>query len=270
MPEINFMGAMQFDPLWGEIRHPARGLELLHLLEGRMDLVLSAATFHASPGDTLLVPREELHVDAFNPEEGLSVFYCSLNWAAESEFLRLVDNTTLQSMSAYRRSQLIEMFDQLRSEESVLGWGDRLLVRSRLQSILMFMVREAASLPAQRDAAPTDQHRRRLMNAARAYLRDHYAQRICLEDVARAVNVSTYYLSHLFSQESEFSLFGYLTALRVEAARNLFRQGDKNVSQVARAVGYHDPNYFSKVFKKHTGFCPKDFQSLTAVHYPGE
>lgn len=268
LPEVNFMGALLFDPLWGEAPHPARGLELLHLLKGRMDLLLDGRSYHAEPGDTLIVPSEARHTDSFDPEEGIEVFYCSLNWTAEPEFSRIVNNDILISMAAYRRAELVELFHQLRSEPASMGWGEELLVRSRLHTVLMFMVREAVSRSTESDDAPSEHHRLRLIAAAKAYLRDHYAQRISLEDVARAVNVSGYYLSHLFSEEGEFSLFEYLTAMRMEQARRLLRGGGKNVSEVARAVGYHDPNYFSKVFKKHMGYCPKDFLALTAVHYP--
>jgi two-component system response regulator YesN len=97
------------------------------------------------------------------------------------------------------------------------------------------------------------------MLAARQYLAEHYTHPITLEEIAAAVGVSAFHLSHVFSEESEFSLFAYLTALRLEKARELLQAGGHNVSEVAAAVGYESSNYFSKVFRKHFGRPPSEF-----------
>ena len=73
------------------------------------------------------------------------------------------------------------------------------------------------------------------------------------------MHVSGYYLSHVFSAESDFTLFSYLTTVRIEQAKALLLAGDMKVSQVAQAVGYQSPNYFSKVFRRHFGCSPRDF-----------
>jgi two-component system response regulator YesN len=106
---------------------------------------------------------------------------------------------------------------------------------------------------------PGRKRRRRLMAQARRYLNEHFNDPICLDDVARALEVSAYYLSHVFSEENGFSLFTYLNALRMERARELLQERTCNVSEVARAVGYEDTNYFSKVFRKHFGRPPSDY-----------
>ena len=65
-----------------------------------------------------------------------------------------------------------------------------------------------------------------------------------LDGIARALNVSPFHLSHVFSEESFYPLFKYLSRLRMEKARALLAGGRLNVSEVARAVGYDDCNYF--------------------------
>ena len=97
------------------------------------------------------------------------------------------------------------------------------------------------------------------MQQARCYLQNHFTGPVCLDDIARALDISSYYLSRIFSEEHDFSLFTYLTALRMERARELLQTGHCNVSEAARAVGYENSNYFSKVFHKHFGRPPSEY-----------
>jgi len=101
---------------------------------------------------------------------------------------------------------------------------------------------------------------RALMLQARQYLEVHYAEPLTLERIATALKVSAYYLSHVFSRESDFSLFAYLTNLRMRRARALLQAGTGNVTEAAHAVGYEDEGYFSKVFRKYFGVPPRDMR----------
>jgi AraC-like DNA-binding protein len=95
------------------------------------------------------------------------------------------------------------------------------------------------------------------MLQARQYLEAHFAEPLSLEGIAAALGVSAYYLSHVFSEENDFTLFASLTHLRMEKARALLQDGQMTVAEVARAVGYDNSNYFSKAFRRHFGVAPR-------------
>ena len=154
-----------------------------------------------------------------------------------------------------RKAELIRQLEQLRQNLREEDTEDQLLARARLLTLLLTMrhtvLGHAVSAGQRAEAGPGNKRRRALMLQARRYLAEHYSGPVCLEDIAHALNISTYYLSHVFSEENDFSLFTYLTTLRMERARELLQAGRLNVSEVARAVGYENSNYFSKVFRKH-------------------
>ena len=77
-----------------------------------------------------------------------------------------------------------------------------------------------------------------------------------LNDIARALRVSPFYLSHVFGKESDFSLFNYLTALRMNRAKELLAEGKLNVAEAASMVGYDNTHYFAKIFRQHFGHAP--------------
>jgi two-component system response regulator YesN len=92
------------------------------------------------------------------------------------------------------------------------------------------------------------------------YLREHYAEPITLNSTAEAAQVSTAYLSRLFSEQLRTGFSDYLTELRIEKAEKLLRETRMNIKEVSFASGFQDPNYFSKIFRKVTGMLPSAFR----------
>lgn len=91
------------------------------------------------------------------------------------------------------------------------------------------------------------------------YLDERFADQVQLSGVAEAAQVSSAYLSRLFTEHLHTNFVDYLTELRVERAERLFSEARMNVKEVSFAVGYQDPNYFSKIFRKATGLSPSAY-----------
>ena len=75
--------------------------------------------------------------------------------------------------------------------------------------------------------------------------------------------LSPVYFSRLFSKETGITFIEFLTESRMEeAARIMKDQPELGVAQVARRVGYKDPDYFSRVFRKRYGRTPSSFRRI--------
>jgi two-component system response regulator YesN len=94
---------------------------------------------------------------------------------------------------------------------------------------------------------------------AMEYMHEHYTEAVQLGGAADAAQVSAAYLSRLFSEHLKTNFIDYLTELRIERAEKLIRESRMNIKEVAYAVGYQDPNYFSKIFRKVTGLLPTQY-----------
>lgn len=94
------------------------------------------------------------------------------------------------------------------------------------------------------------------MACVRAYLETHYADPLALRDLAKLANMSEHRFSYRFQQTYGIRPMNFLIACRLEHAYRLL-QTDMLVKDVAAAVGYDDPLYFSRLFKKHYGFSPQ-------------
>lgn len=92
------------------------------------------------------------------------------------------------------------------------------------------------------------------------YINSEYQNGITLEDASRRVGFSTYYFSRLFKQKFEKSFIEYLTQLRIQKAKTLLSSPGVSVKNVCYSVGYSDPNYFARVFRRETGMSPSKYR----------
>ncbi|MBP1577688.1 MAG: helix-turn-helix transcriptional regulator, partial [Oscillospiraceae bacterium] len=92
------------------------------------------------------------------------------------------------------------------------------------------------------------------------FINAEYQNNITLEDASRKVGFSTYYFSRLFKQKFDKPFIEYLTQLRIQKAKTLLSSPGVSVKNVCYSVGYSDPNYFARVFKRETGMSPSKFQ----------
>lgn len=94
-----------------------------------------------------------------------------------------------------------------------------------------------------------------------AYLDQHFTEKLSLDQIAEALHIGRTKLCALARELSGGStLSKMITKRRIEAAKDLLRQGDAPVSAVAEAVGISDYNYFTKVFRSATGMTPSDYR----------
>lgn len=93
---------------------------------------------------------------------------------------------------------------------------------------------------------------------AKKYMQENFSKDISLEDVSMKVDISSYYFSKLFKEETGNNFIEYLTKLRMEEAIRLLRESDLSMKEICSRVGYQDPNYFSRNFKKYTGITPTE------------
>ncbi len=99
-----------------------------------------------------------------------------------------------------------------------------------------------------------------IVKKAQNYIQENYSHDISLDDVSRAVNISPYYFSRVFKDESGENFIEYLTRVRVEKAKELLADPSLSVKLISSMCGYSDPNYFSRLFKKQTDMTPREYR----------
>ena len=100
---------------------------------------------------------------------------------------------------------------------------------------------------------------RRAVRKAMTYIHQYYMDSISLEDTAQHVNMSKEYLARCFRQEMGITLVTYLNRYRINQAKKLLEQGERNLTAIALETGFSSSGYFSRVFRQEVGMSPSDY-----------
>jgi len=105
---------------------------------------------------------------------------------------------------------------------------------------------------------PQDYHTQQVVQV-QEYICQNLDKRLSLNEVASVFGFSPNYLSQLFAQWGESGFVEFVTAARVNAAKDLMATTDLKIYEISERVGFESAFYFSKVFKKVEGITPKAY-----------
>jgi len=97
--------------------------------------------------------------------------------------------------------------------------------------------------------------------AVESYVQKNYHHPISLRDAAKIAHFSPYYFSRYFQAQKGMTFGQFLTAVRMEAARELLLNTNLNIQEIARRVGYQKAGHFSRLFRQATGYTPREFRA---------
>ncbi|MDG0792108.1 response regulator [Cohnella ginsengisoli] len=120
----------------------------------------------------------------------------------------------------------------------------------------------ALLLARMRQAFETHQERVKpdAIQQIKQYVYEHSHEDISLEAIGKRVGLSPFYISKLFKEQLGVNYIDFLTECRIDKAKKLMGDPERSLKEITFEVGYHDPNYFSKVFKKMCDVSPTEYR----------
>jgi two-component system response regulator YesN len=101
-----------------------------------------------------------------------------------------------------------------------------------------------------------------IVNACKNYIQKNYFKDISLTMLSEKFHFNAAYISHIFKLYSGVCFKEYLTEIRIKMAIKLLKTTNLKIYEIAKAIGYNDPTYFIKIFKKHVGLPPNQYRTL--------
>jgi AraC-like DNA-binding protein len=95
-----------------------------------------------------------------------------------------------------------------------------------------------------------------MITKARSFIGEHQAESLSLDQMARSLNVSTFYFCKMFKKATGLTFTNYLSRTRIERAKNLLLNPNVRVSEVAYDCGFISLTHFNRVFRKIVGKSP--------------
>ena len=141
-------------------------------------------------------------------------------------------------------------------------WKWQPLARLRVRTLLYQFVHE---LLRQMSVQNVRSAKRDLAAQVADIIHEHYASSITLESLSGSLNYSVPHLSSYFKMRTGLSPIDYLIRVRIDKAAQLLLETDATLREIAIGVGYQDPGYMGRLFKKHKGVSPIGYRDAHAV-----
>lgn len=155
-------------------------------------------------------------------------------WIKEEEcFYKLKSLENIESISAYINEILILIFEKTIEKDLEIEESDNRKLN----------------------------HPNRVLEPALKYIEENYREEMFLEKMASISNVSPYYFSKLFKKEMGMNFTTYVTKYKVGKAKEMLKNTDIPIVNIAAELGYYECGYFTKIFKKVEGMTPTKYRN---------
>lgn len=142
------------------------------------------------------------------------------------------------------------------------------LIRPHFEEYLSLLLRELFLLISRQTPIGISSQNRMLqkeMEEATQYFSEHFTEEISIEQYAMDKHLSTSWFIRSFKRYNGVTPMQYILNLRITNAKTLLRTTTYSVAEVASIVGYDNPLYFSRLFKKQTGLPPSEFRNTDTM-----
>ncbi|MDF2724891.1 MAG: hypothetical protein K0Q59_4566 [Paenibacillus sp.] len=166
------------------------------------------------------------------------------------------------TLTADERLEMVLMLERLSEEYNEKRLGYRLLVKTRLIDMFVFLSRCYSRLihkPTMADA-PSGKTMQRIAE----FIRQRHASPLTLAQVSRMCDLSPSAFAAKFKQQVGKTFVEYRNDIRLEMARNLLAKTDYTILRVSQEVGFDDLSFFNKLFKQETGLTPGQYRKRYA------
>ncbi len=130
----------------------------------------------------------------------------------------------------------------------------------QLSVLLQQMLVNLAQCRPDRSRPELPLHYQAIMAEAMQYIRNHLQESLTLDQIIKPFNLSKYHFSRLFRQYAGQSPYAWLISQRISASKNLLRDSNLSLAEIAARTGFGDLNHFVRVFRQSTGITPRHYR----------
>lgn len=102
-----------------------------------------------------------------------------------------------------------------------------------------------------------------IIRKCKKYIDEHFSEELSLESIAQKFYFNPSYFSCFFKNYTGISFSDYLFKIRMQKAQELLKGTEQKVYEIAMKVGYKDPGYFNRIFKREFGVTPDEYRRIT-------
>lgn len=232
--------------------------QLLYVVSGKTHFFFGGKEQIVTAGHMVLIqPRQEQRYDYYGAEKP-EVYWVHFTGSDVKNILRKyeipMDDPVFCSGAS---STYAYIFKEMINELQTCRTGFEELLTMYLRQIFLLIQRTR-----QEQKPSVSTYIQEEMEYARRYFNEHYNEPISIQDYAESRNMSVCYFQRNFKQIVNHTPMQYLLTIRVNNAASLLETTDYSMAEISAIVGYEDPLYFSRLFRKIKGMSPSDYRKL--------
>ncbi|BDD00901.1 AraC family transcriptional regulator [Persicobacter psychrovividus] len=222
--------------------------------------------YQMSINDFCILPAGQPHAYGANPKDPWSVYWIHFSGALADDWYGQYKKEDFFIINTHfeRKEQRNAMFEEiykiLRMGDS---WESLIYVNQVFKNYLSSFI-WTHQFRGTKYAKSHD-----VVHQAISILKSGISDNITLEELAHKNNLSVPYFSKLFRTRTGFAPVDYYIRLKMQKACDLLSFSDMTIKQVAAHIGYNDPYYFSRIFKKTIGTSPSAYRKEQLIEQMG-
>lgn len=252
--------------------HDHHFFELVYVTSGTAEHTLNGSRSILKPNDFFFIDLGSYH--SFEHAKNLELINClflpefidetlqgcdSLDALLHSSMIRYsrltVEQTWADRIFHDESGKIGTLLSEMVDEYEHKQFGSNEIFRCHLKEILIFTLRMLVQ--------PAKAYSDSIINEVISFVNKHYHKPLTLQTFCDQTHYNLSYISRRFKQETGMTFREYVQKIRIEKACELLAGSDMTVSEIARAVGYDDIQFFHSVFKRLLHMTPKEYKKLS-------
>lgn len=229
---------------------------LIFCIDGEGMLEAQDRTRRVKAGDLVLLPANTPHYYSASREDPWTIYWCHFAGSRAADYVSLIRGGSHELiLPVSNRLKLIRDFQSLLSARET-GYRELPLIHAAnlLKQLLSFIALQNRHAQHSAGSGFNLQH-------IDDTLRTNLDKSLSLEELAATCNLSKYHFSAKYKEATGYSPIKHFLHMKIEAACQMLDTTDLRISTVSAALGYEDPLYFSRLFRKITGMSPKSYRT---------
>lgn len=262
-PRLLYVGSLDKHGGWAEDPHSHDFLEIIFITDGKGKIYFGNKEHSVKKGDLVIYNAGTTHFEKSNEKNPMEILFIAYD---KLEITNLSPNCLLpDSYGAIFHTE--EMYDVFHRYFTALITEFELKERFYMEicqnisrTLVMYIFRlinRTENTTALLDKSMT-------MEAVLDYIEKNYRRKLTLDEIAEKCYTSKYYLSHLFTRIQGVSIGKYILDKKLEESKRMLEEHKYSVAEIAESLGFDDPSYYCRIFKKNYGMTPSAYKNKRA------
>lgn len=229
---------------WRKKRQKHKFFELIYAVNAQARIELPDRIVTLNPNDVIIYPPNVSHKEIPNPKHMQQIICMAVEMECDIEFETAIHITDADGIIGI-------LFENITKEFQEKSEKYNSLIQAYVKAIFIY----AGRYVAEGNLQSTD-----LLSQCTNYINKYYRENISISQLESVFCVSGSYISRIFSKKFGMGAIQYVNCCRINEAKKLLVNDKNSVSMIAIRVGFKDPLYFSRAFKKQEGMSPSQYR----------